>query len=97
MGNIVEKSVKDQTAKVWDVVPVMQEKSWLNFDLGTYNKSFVNLAVAVGAIAVAGSVVKLAHGGLKTISACKKVPTTAFLKEKYGPHSWAMIAECKNN
>lgn len=96
-GSIIENSVKDTTSLVWDKVPTLADKSWLNFDLKDTNKSFVNLAVAVGVIVLAKSAIKMTTSTLKCLSSCKKVPTATELQDKYGHRTWALIADCRGN
>ena len=96
-GNIIENSLKDSTSSVWDKVPTLAHQNWLHFELKDTNKSFVNLAVAVGVIVLVKSAIKMTTSTLKCLSNCKKLPTATELQDKYGHHTWALIADCRGN
>lgn len=97
-GTIIENNIKSATTSFWNKVPVLSPKSWLDFDLNNYNKAFVNLAVVVGIAALTQTTLCLAKSGLKQVSkASRKIPSSKELHDKYGHHSWALIADCREN
>ena len=49
-------------------MPEIPDKSWLEFDLIRYNKSFVNFAVVVGALTLAKATLTLAGITLKVLA-----------------------------
>ena len=95
-GHIIEQNIKSTTSNLWNQLPQLQPKSWLDFDLKTYNKAFVNLAITVGVITLAKSALSLSCSTLSALN-IKKVPSSKQLHQKYGYHSWALIADCRGN
>ena len=96
-GNIIENNIKSATTSIWNNIPAVADKSWLDFDLKNYNKAFVNLSVAVGAIVLAKSALTLTCKTLQTVSKNRSVPSSAQLRDKYGHHAWAVIGDCQGN
>ena len=97
-GNIIENNIKSATTSLWNKVPTLSPKSWLDFDLNNYNKAFVNLAVVVGIVALTKTTLCLTKSGLQLASkASRKIPSSKELHDKYGHHSWALIADCQGN
>lgn len=75
-GNIIENNIKSTTTSLWDKVPTIEPKAWLDFDLNKYQKPFANLAVAVGVIALAQTTLGLAKAGLAMAAkSSRKIPT----------------------
>ena len=96
-GHIIEDNIRASTASLWDKLPAVPDKSWLNFDLKDYNKSFVNLSVAVGAVVVVTSVLKITSKAACAVTKIKTLPNAEKLHDKYGYHSWAVIGDCQGN
>jgi hypothetical protein len=97
-GNIIENNIKSATTSLWNKVPTLAPKSWLDFDLNNYSKAFVNLAIVFGVVTVTTTTLGLTKSGLQFISkVSRKIPTSGQLHDKYGHHSWALIADCQGN
>ena len=96
-GHIIENNIRASTTSLWDKLPSVPDKSWLDFDLKDYNKAFVNLSVAVGAIVVVSSVIKITTKTACAVTKTKSVPNAEKLHDKYGYNSWAVIGDCEGN
>ena len=96
-GNIIENNIKSATNYVWDNVPSVQDKSWLNFDLKDYNKAFVNLSIVIGVAVLAKSALKVTCKTAQAVTKNRSVPTAKKLHDKYGHHAWAVIGDCRGN
>lgn len=76
VGNIIENNIRSTTSSLWNKLPNLEPKAWLDFDLNNYQKPFVNLAVAVGVITLAKTTFTLAKSGLTLAAkASRKIPT----------------------
>ena len=96
-STIIENHIKSTTSTIWDAVPAIPAGKLLDFDLSKYNKSFVNLAIAVGVVALAKTTFTLGKSALKSVTSCQKLSTSKQLKDKYGHHSWVLVADCNQN
>ncbi len=97
VGTVFENHIQSTTSSIWKAVPTIPANSLLDFDLSKYNKSFVNLAIAVGVIALAKTTLTAGKIAFKYVGSSKKVPTSKQLKDKYGHHSWVLVADCNQN
>ena len=96
-GNIIENNIKSATDYVWDNVPSVEDKSWLNFDLKDYNKAFVNLSIVIGVAVLAKSALKVTCKTAQAVTKNRSVPTAKKLHDKYGHHAWAVSGDCRGN
>ena len=96
-GNIVEENVRSTTTSLWNSVPTVADKSWLDFDLKNYNKAFVNLSIVVGVAVLAKTALKLTCKTAHAFTKNRNVPTVHELQDKYGHHAWAVIGDCRGN
>ena len=93
-ATVAENSLKTTTNSFWNALPRLPSLKLLDFDLNSYNKSFVNFAIIVGVAALAKGTLSLAGNALKSKP---KVPSKKQLLDKYGHMAWAIVADCKYN
>jgi len=85
--------VKSATTNLWNKVPTLPNFKWLDFDTSSSNKAFVNFAVIVGILTLAKGSLALGKTFKNSLNP-KKLPSKKQLLEKYGYHSWVLIADC---
>ena len=96
IGQIIQKNINQSTSSLWDTIPTFSTNKLFDFDKNAYHKHFINLGVLIGVISLAKITLKLGSELNKSLKS-HKLPTPRQLGEKYGFHSWVIIADCRQN